>query len=117
MYLKTHPLRNAIAIALVASCSAPAFAQTATDGTTNLDRIEITGSRIRQASVESAQPVVALNRAEIEKKGYVNVADILQDVTAAGAPAMSRANSLESGRDFGGITSACATWARNAAWC
>lgn len=54
MYLKTHPLRNAIAIALVASCSAPAFAQTATDGTTNLDRIEITGSRIRQASVESA---------------------------------------------------------------
>ena len=103
MYLKTHPLRNAIAIALVASCSAPAFAQTATDGTTNLDRIEITGSRIRQASVESAQPVVALNRAEIEKKGYVNVADILQDVTAAGAPAMSRANSLESGRDFGGM--------------
>ncbi len=103
MYLKTHPLRNAIAIALVASCSAPAFAQTANDGTTNLDRIEITGSRIRQASVESAQPVVALNRAEIEKKGYVNVADILQDVTAAGAPSMSRANSLESGRDFGGM--------------
>ncbi len=103
MYLKTHPLRNAITIALVASCSAPAFAQTANDGTTNLDRIEITGSRIRQASVESAQPVVALNRAEIEKKGYVNVADILQDVTAAGAPSMSRANSLESGRDFGGM--------------
>ncbi len=103
MYLKTHPLRNAIAIALVASCSAPAFAQTANDGTTNLDRIEITGSRIRQASVESAQPVVALNRAEIEKKGYINVADILQDVTAAGAPSMSRANSLESGRDFGGM--------------
>lgn len=103
MYLKTHPLRNAIAIALVASCSATAFAQTANDGTTNLDRIEITGSRIRQASVESAQPVVALNRAEIEKKGYVNVADILQDVTAAGSPNMSRANSLESGRDFGGM--------------
>lgn len=103
MYLKTNPLRNAIAIALVASCSAPAFAQSADDGTTNLDRIEITGSRIRQASVESAQPVVALNRAEIEKKGYVNVADILQDVTAAGSPSMSRASSLESGRDFGGM--------------
>ncbi|MEL4017130.1 TonB-dependent receptor plug domain-containing protein, partial [Dryocola clanedunensis] len=48
-------------------------------------------------------PVVALNRAEIEKKGYVNVADILQDVTAAGSPSMSRASSLESGRDFGGM--------------
>ena len=103
MYLKTNPLRNAIAIALVASCSAPAFAQNAADGTTNLDRIEITGSRIRQASVETAQPVVALNRAEIEKKGYVNVADILQDVTAAGSPSMSRASSLTSSRDFGGM--------------
>lgn len=103
MYLKTHPLRNAITLALVASSSATAFAQTATDGTTTLDRIEITGSRIRQASVETAQPVVALSRAEIEKKGYVNVADILQDVTAAGAPSMSRANSLNSSRDFGGM--------------
>jgi len=81
MSLKTTPLRNAIVIALAASCTTPAFAQDAGDNTTNLDRIEITGSRIRQASVETAQPVVALNRAEIEKKGYVNVADILQDVT------------------------------------
>ncbi|MFH7416760.1 hypothetical protein, partial [Pseudomonas syringae group genomosp. 7] len=81
-----NPLRNAIVIALAASCTTPAFAQSAGETPTNLDRIEITGSRIRQASVETAQPVVALNRAEIEKKGYINVADILQDVTAAGAP-------------------------------
>ena len=65
MSLKTNPLRNAIVIALAASCTTPAFAQSAGDTPTNLDRIEITGSRIRQASVESAQPVVALNRAEI----------------------------------------------------
>ncbi len=101
MYLKTTPLRSAIVIALAAS-STPAFAQNA-DATTTLDRIEITGSRIRQASVETAQPVMSLNRAEIEKKGYVNVADILQDVTAAGAPSMSRASSLTSSRDFGGM--------------
>ncbi|WP_295566281.1 TonB-dependent receptor [uncultured Stenotrophomonas sp.] len=103
MSLKTTPLRNAIVIALAASCTTPAFAQSAGDTPTNLDRIEITGSRIRQASVETAQPVVALNRAEIEKKGYVNVADILQDVTAAGSPSMSRASSLTSSRDFGGM--------------
>uniref|UniRef100_UPI00203A604E hypothetical protein n=1 Tax=Enterobacter hormaechei TaxID=158836 RepID=UPI00203A604E len=52
--------------------------------TTDLDRISVTGSRIRQASVETAQPVIALSRAEIDKKGYVNVADILQDIPAAG---------------------------------
>ncbi|HGM5045318.1 TPA: TonB-dependent receptor [Stenotrophomonas maltophilia] len=103
MSLKTNPLRNAIVIALAASCTTPAFAQSAGDTPTNLDRIEITGSRIRQASVETAQPVVALNRAEIEKKGYVNVADILQDIPAAGAPSMSRASSLTSSRDFGGM--------------
>lgn len=103
MSLKTTPLRNAIVIALAASCTTPAFAQEAGDTPTNLDRIEITGSRIRQASVETAQPVVALNRADIEKKGYVNVADILQDVTAAGAPSLSRSSSLSSSRDFGGM--------------
>ncbi len=103
MSLKTNPLRNAIVIALAASCTTPAFAQSTGDTPTNLDRIEITGSRIRQASVETAQPVVALNRAEIEKKGYVNVADILQDIPAAGAPSMSRASSLTSSRDFGGM--------------
>ncbi|HDS1623981.1 TPA: TonB-dependent receptor [Stenotrophomonas maltophilia] len=102
MSLKTNPLRNAIVIALAASCTTPAFAQSAGDTPTNLDRIEITGSRIRQASVETAQPVVALSRAEIEKKGYINVADILQDVTAAGAPSLSRSSSLSSSRDFGG---------------
>ncbi len=47
--------------------------------------------------------MVALNRADIEKKGYVNVADILQDVTAAGAPSLSRSSSLSSSRDFGGM--------------
>ncbi|WMJ71351.1 TonB-dependent receptor [Stenotrophomonas sp. 24(2023)] len=103
MSLKTTPLRNAIVFALATTSAAPAFAQNAGDTPTNLDRIEITGSRIRQASVETAQPVVALNRAEIEKKGYVNVADILQDVTAAGSPSMSRASSLTSSRDFGGM--------------
>ncbi|HEL3179127.1 TPA: TonB-dependent receptor [Stenotrophomonas maltophilia] len=103
MSLKTTPLRNAIVIALAASCTTPAFAQSAGDTTTNLDRIEITGSRIRQASVETAQPVIALSRADIDKKGYVNVADILQDIPAAGAPSMSRASSLTSSRDFGGM--------------
>ncbi|MBN8798887.1 MAG: TonB-dependent receptor, partial [Stenotrophomonas nitritireducens] len=103
MYLKSTPLRSAIALALATACSAPALAQSGNDGTTTLDRVEITGSRIRQASVDIAKPVIALSRAEIEKKGYVNVADILQDVTAAGAPALSRASALSSARDYGGM--------------
>ncbi|MEG1678583.1 MAG: TonB-dependent receptor plug domain-containing protein, partial [Stenotrophomonas sp.] len=103
MYLKSTPLCSAITLALLGSCSLTAFAQDANETTTTLDRVEITGSRIRQANVETAQPVIALSRAEIEKKGYVNVADILQDVTAAGAPSLSRASALSSGRDYGGM--------------
>ncbi|WP_312367770.1 TonB-dependent receptor [Stenotrophomonas sp.] len=101
MYLKPTPLHAAIALAMVAG-SPTAYAQDSSEPTT-LDRVEITGSRIRQANVETAQPVIALTRAEIEKKGYVNVADILQDVTAAGAPSLSRASALSSGRDYGGM--------------
>ncbi|WP_312914906.1 TonB-dependent receptor [Stenotrophomonas sp.] len=101
MYLKPTPLHAAIALAMVAGSPA-AYAQDSSEPTT-LDRVEITGSRIRQANVETAQPVIALTRAEIEKKGYVNVADILQDVTAAGAPSLSRASALSSGRDYGGM--------------
>ena len=102
MYLKPHPLPNAIFIALIAG-SVPAFAQTTDDATVTAERIEITGSRIRQASLETAQPVLVIGRVEIEKKGYLNVAEILQDVTAAGAPALSRSSTLSNERDFGGL--------------
>ena len=51
MSLKTTPLRNAIVIALAASCTTPAFAQEAGDTPTNLDRIEITGGLDANARV------------------------------------------------------------------
>ncbi|WP_251279095.1 hypothetical protein, partial [Enterobacter hormaechei] len=54
-------LGKAIAHALVtttALAAVPAFAQDAGSASpTNLDRIEITGSRIRQVDVETSQPV------------------------------------------------------------
>ena len=102
MYLKSNTLHVAISLALVGS-SPLAFAQEGGGDAITLDRVEITGSRIRQASMETAQPVIALSRADIEKKGYVNVADIVQDITAAGSPSLSRASALSSGRDYGGM--------------
>ena len=47
--------------------------------------------------------MIEVSRAEIDKQGYVNVADTLHDMPAAGAPSMSRASSLSSSRDFGGM--------------
>ncbi|MDN8820277.1 hypothetical protein Q0N24_13700, partial [Staphylococcus aureus] len=91
------------ALATTATLAAlPAFAQSSSTAPTTLDRIEITGSRIRQVDVETAQPVLALSRLDIERQGFSSVSDILQNVTAMGSPTISRANVLSAGEDAGG---------------
>ncbi|MGO4778543.1 TonB-dependent receptor plug domain-containing protein, partial [Lysobacter sp. 2RAB21] len=67
-----------------------------------LDRIEVTGSRIRQVDLETAQPVLSITRADIEKQGFQSVADILQNISATGAPTISRAQPLLAGENVGG---------------
>ncbi|MGH8031448.1 MAG: TonB-dependent receptor plug domain-containing protein [Luteimonas sp.] len=108
MTFKTTKLRDAISFALVTSTVAlvgtgVAYAQdTAPADATNLDRIEVTGSRIRQVDTETAQPVLLISRKEIEKQGFNSVADILQNTTSAGSPAISRTAPLTSGESVGG---------------
>ncbi|HBG88871.1 MAG TPA: TonB-dependent receptor [Stenotrophomonas sp.] len=88
----------------IALALTPAFAsaQEAASGTTDLDRISVTGSRIRSANMETAQPVIALQRADIEKQGFTSVADIVQNLAATGSPAISRSDALSSGEEVGG---------------
>ncbi len=107
MNLRTSAVRLGLLPASIAIALTPAMAgaqeATATDSNpTNLDRITVTGSRIRQASSETAQPVIALQRADIEKQGYTSVADIVQNLSATGSPAISRADALSSGEEVGG---------------
>ncbi|PPT99798.1 TonB-dependent receptor [Xanthomonas arboricola pv. arracaciae] len=105
MIYKTSKLRDAIsfAIAVGASASAMPLVAVAQDaGTTNLDRIEVTGSRIRQVDTETAQPILTVSRADIEKQGFSSVADILQNLSAVGTPPISRASPLSSGEAVGG---------------
>jgi iron complex outermembrane recepter protein len=110
MILRTNRLRDAIAFALTVSVVAvagtgSAFAQDtkdADDATQQLDRIEVTGSRIRQIDSETAAPVVTITRAEIEKQGFQSVSDILQNISAMGAPPLTRAQPLSAGEAAGG---------------
>ena len=114
MTLKTTKLRDAISLALAVGVTTlagtgVAFAQdttttpsTDTDQAKTLDRIEVTGSRIPKAEIETAQPIITVTRAEIEKQGFNSVADILQNLTSAGSPAISRADALSGGEDVGG---------------
>lgn len=81
-------LPNAIKFALFASAASlatgNAFAQeaesTASD-TKTLDRIEVTGSRIKRADIEGALPVTVISRQDIEVSGKVSVAELLQNST------------------------------------
>ena len=59
------------------SAGPPAFAQ----GTTTLERVEITGSNIRRINSETASPVLALTREDIEKSGRNSVAELLQTLS------------------------------------
>lgn len=105
MNCKTNKLRDAVVLALVASAgtAGAAYAQDeAKTGATNLDRIQVTGSRIRQVDVETAQPVLTISRSEIENQGFSSVADILQNISAAGSPSFSRASPLTSNQEAGG---------------
>lgn len=98
-------VRAGLLPAAIAFALAPALAgaqEQAEGNPTTLDRIEVTGSRIRQVDTETAQPVLSITRAEIEKQGFRSVADILQNVTAAGSPAISRSEPLSSGEMVGG---------------
>ncbi len=87
MNCKTSKLREAIVFTLVAGAgaAAPAFAQDTGSGATTLDRIEVTGSRIRSVDVETSQPVLVLTREDIQKQGVTSVADVLTRVSANGA--------------------------------
>jgi iron complex outermembrane receptor protein len=69
---------------------------------TELDRVEVSGSRIRQVDVETAQPVLTISRQDIELQGFQTVADILQNISATGSPPISRAQPLSAGEAAGG---------------
>ncbi|TSK00117.1 TonB-dependent receptor [Xanthomonas citri pv. glycines] len=101
MNLRTSAVRLGLLPAGIAIALTPAFAA-AQESTTTLDRIEITGSRIRSADVETQQPILTLDRQALEKQGLTSVADVLQNLTSAGSPAISRADALSSGEDVGG---------------
>ncbi|MBB5208254.1 TonB-dependent receptor plug domain-containing protein [Chiayiivirga flava] len=78
------PLRTAIRRALTIGLTLPiaftAVAQDEDDAAT-LDRIEVTGSRIKRVDIEGPNPVTVIDRADLEISGDVSVADVLRSST------------------------------------
>ncbi len=56
---------------------------------TQLDTIEVTGSRLKRTDYETAQPVFVLTREDIERTGLTDITEILRNITAAGNNSLS----------------------------
>jgi iron complex outermembrane receptor protein len=100
MTLKTNQLRDAIKFAIAVGTTAAvgtsmAFAQDAapdTQGATTLDRVQVTGSRIKRADIETSQPVFTLSREEIQAQGLTSIGDVIQNISANGSTLNSTFN-------------------------
>lgn len=87
--------------------AAPALAQNAIsqanqEEAKKLETVTVTGTHIPRVDVETAQPVLVIDRKQIENQGFTSVADIMQNLTEVGTPPISRANALSSGENVGG---------------
>ena len=67
-----------------------------------LQRVEVTGSRIRQVDLETAQPIQVMTQEQIQKTGLVTVGDIINNLSSAGSPDFSKGGALTSNRESGG---------------
>src|SRR5689334_2642441 len=98
------PLTLAVRLAL-AGCAAVPLAAIAQDSTTStttdttqspaanapLQRVEVTGSRIRRTDIETPSPVQVISAKEIRESGYTSVSEVLRNITANGQGTLSQA--------------------------
>src|SRR5688572_16458405 len=97
-----NPLYLAVQYALVPSAmaglalsSATVFAQDSEEeaAAADMDRIQVTGSRISRIEVEGANPVTVLDRDDIKRTGITDLGEIVQDLPMmSGSPISSQRN-------------------------
>jgi len=73
--------------------AAPVGVVLAQDDAKVLDRVEVTGSRIKRAEVEGQTPIQVITRVQIDQSGLSSVADILQQITGSGSALNTKFNS------------------------
>ncbi len=80
-----------------AAISAPAFSAEE-ESAESVERIEVTGSRIKRADMEGANPVQVITRQDLVASGITNMGDILQEIpSVAGAGTNTAINNGGSG--------------------
>jgi len=84
------PIFSRLCLALLATLALPAMAQQANTpdappaaGVRTLDRMTVTGSRIKRTDYEAALPVTIIQRAEIDAQGITSAEQLLQQLNVA----------------------------------
>ena len=93
---KCHPLAIALlsALAMPVAAQQNAAAPQATEEPTTLDRVSVTGTRIKRTDVEEALPVTIIRKGEIEAQGITSAEQLLQFLNvASNSPDSLAANS------------------------
>ncbi len=99
-----HPKRHRLAAALMASLCLPAIAvaqdasSPSASRTQELDRVTVTGSRIKRTDVETQLPITVVQKAEIEAQGITSAEQLMMFLNIAG-------NSSDNLASNGGIVS------------
>jgi iron complex outermembrane receptor protein len=92
--LRRRTLTQAVQLSLLLSLPAIAVAQEAAPAeATTLDRVQVTGTRIKRADIESQTPVQTLTREDIERTGLTSIGDIVQELTGSGSALNTKFNS------------------------
>ncbi len=91
-----HRGRLAIAVQMsLLAFSTTVFAQDPATGSqaTTLDRVQVTGTRIKRAEVEGQVPIQTLSRDDIERTGFNSISEVLQQLTGSGSALNAKFNS------------------------
>jgi iron complex outermembrane receptor protein len=82
MKLQISPIARSLALAFGGLAAALPASQVFAQQQQQLERVEITGSRIRRVDAESSAPVQTITREDIERTGKTSIQDVLRTVTA-----------------------------------
>ncbi|MEZ9819283.1 TonB-dependent receptor [Shewanella sp. 10N.286.45.A1] len=82
---KNNLLANSVRLALVSGAMTAAFAAPAVLAAeeSTVERIEVTGSRLKRTDLETTVPITVLSREDILQTGAINVADVLNQSPVA----------------------------------
>ena len=81
--MKVNLLEKATGLFVALSITAvifvtPVMSQEEDEDAAELGKIQVTGSRLKQTDIQTAQPVTVITREEIELSGFATVAEVLQ---------------------------------------